>query len=93
VQSGNLLEVPGVQRRYRVPLLNRGSADQQIVSGKCDPCGRLLAADLSGNLRCAVGNRMHRDVPLQSSMKALRACLISGVLARHAVHEFSERDC
>lgn len=70
-------------------LLNRGRAVQQVIGRECDALGRLLSADLPGEVRCAVSNRMHWDVLLQF-IDAGSAGLpdLWRVRARDAMHEF-----
>ena len=83
----------GVQRCYRVPLLNRGGTDQEIISGESDAFGSLLAADLAGDLRCTFSDRMHRHVLLQFiDEQPSTAADLGRVGSRHSVDEFSECD-
>ena len=83
----------GVQRGHRVPLLNRGSTYQEIISRKRDALRCLLAADLTGDVRCAVRDWMHRYVPLQFvDERTARDSDLRCVSAGHSEDQFSERN-
>ena len=58
------------------------------------PLGRLLSATLAGYFRCNIGDRVHRDAPLQFIDEGAAGFLDRRrVGARDAVYECSESHC
>ncbi len=83
----------GVQRCHRVALLKRRGTDQQIIGWQRDARRCLLAADLTGDFRCAVRDWMHRYVLLQFiDERAACDSDLGCVGAGHSVDQFSKRD-
>jgi hypothetical protein len=81
--------VAGVQRGDGVALLDGGSTNQQVIGRQRDAPGRLLSTDLTGNLGCAVGNRVHWDMLLHFvNERAAGMPDLWRVRANYAVHEF-----
>lgn len=94
MQSRDPLEVPGVQRGDGVALLNRGRADQQVISRERDAFGGLFSTYLAGNFRGAVSDRMHGDMLLHFiDERSTRDSDLRCVGADRTMNEFSRGDC
>lgn len=94
MEAGDLLEVAGIKSRHGVALLDRRSADQQIIGRERDALGRLLAAELARDLGRTIGYRVYWNMLLQVIDEGAAAIPdLRRIGANHAMHEFGYGDC